>query len=83
MAQWCEKADDYFAAASQMNHRMHASFFCASNDLLWRRTYLARGQRGDAERARVLLVSAKQGATESGYGGVERRATLLLQSIER
>ena len=77
-----ESADNHFAHAGQMSHRMHATFFCASNDLLWGRMYLARGQSGDPERARVLLQSAKSVAASHGYANVERRATTLLQTIE-
>jgi hypothetical protein len=78
-----ESADNHFAHGGEMSHRMGATFFCASNDLLWGRMYLARGQRGDAERARVLLQSAKTLGGNHRYGNVERRATQLLETIAR
>jgi len=78
-----DQADAYFAHAASLNHQMRAEFFAARTNLSWGRMLTERRAPGDTERARELLTGAQAAAAARGYGGVERRARVALQRLDR
>jgi class 3 adenylate cyclase len=73
-----EEADSYFTAASAAHARLGAPIWLARTQLEWARMLIARGEPGDAERARELLEEALTSARELGLANIERRAVELL-----
>jgi class 3 adenylate cyclase/tetratricopeptide (TPR) repeat protein len=73
-----EEAEARFATAATTHARLGAPIWLARTRLEWARMLLARGQSGDAERARELLCQALATARELGLADVERRAADLL-----
>jgi hypothetical protein len=72
----------YFAEAEDLNTRGGMRFADAHTKMLWGRMLSQRGGRGDAERARALLVEAIEIATGQGYATIKGRATTELSKME-
>lgn len=73
-----DHANVHFAAAAAMHERIASPPRLARTHLEWGQTLLARGDPGDAERARHLLQRALAAARQLRFGTVERRASGLL-----
>ncbi|MBV8464176.1 MAG: hypothetical protein JO368_12840, partial [Acidimicrobiales bacterium] len=76
-----DRADDLFARSASLCRRMEAKFFGARTNVLWADLLIRRRQPGDHDRARQLLLDAREVATAQGYAVVERRATEALASL--
>jgi hypothetical protein len=73
-----DAGDAHFAHAAPVHERMRAPFFLARTWLEWSALLLERGAQGDAERAREMLVDAREIARERGFAQIERRAERAL-----
>jgi hypothetical protein len=76
-----DTAETFFMMSSALSGRMRAKFFAARTDLLWARMLVERGGPGDADRARSLLINARDVAATQSYGVVQRRAVAALNQL--
>ncbi len=76
-----DEADAYFTRAAALNDRAGAKFFAARTNLSWGVMLAERRTRGDAERARDLLMMAQATAAADGYAAVGRRAAEALARL--
>jgi class 3 adenylate cyclase len=76
-----DDADRYLAQSARMCEEAGAQFFLAQTQLLWGRTLTTRGRAGDTERARDLLVEARNSAVSRGYASVTLRADHALERL--
>ena len=76
-----EYAESYFEEAEDLNTRGGMRFAEAHTKMLWGRMLRRRGDDDDAERARALLIEARELAINNGYGAVERHAAAELSKI--
>jgi class 3 adenylate cyclase/tetratricopeptide (TPR) repeat protein len=72
-----DEAEAHLMAGDAAHERLGAPGWRARTRLEWARLLLARGQPGDAERARQLAGQALATARELGLSNVERRAAAL------
>jgi tetratricopeptide (TPR) repeat protein len=72
-------SEEHFRAAAEIYERTGAPAHLGRTFVEWARMLLARGQPGDADRARELLGQALATARELGLGNVERRAVELMK----
>jgi len=77
-----DEAECYFVTAAAFSARFAATYFGTETDLLWGQMLVARHADDDIDRARALLERARTTAETFGYGGIERRATAVLQHLE-
>jgi tetratricopeptide (TPR) repeat protein len=71
-------AEEHFRDAADIYERIGAPAHLGRTFVEWARMLLARGEPGDADRARQLLNQALAPARELGLVNVERRAVHLL-----
>lgn len=76
-----EEAEAFFQEAQELNTRGEMPFADASTKVLWGRMLSERGEPGDAERARAMLIEARDIASRRGYAAVERRAAAELATL--
>ncbi|HTT86712.1 MAG TPA: AAA family ATPase [Acidimicrobiales bacterium] len=76
-----DDAESYFQEAEDLNARGGMRFAEAHTNLFWGQMLLARGGPGDTERARQLVVLARDGSATRGYASVERRADAALSTL--
>jgi tetratricopeptide (TPR) repeat protein len=76
-----EDAERYFAEAIELITRGEMKFAEAETLLLWGRMLVVRGQSGDSERAREMLIDAHEAGARRGYASIERRAALALSNL--
>jgi tetratricopeptide (TPR) repeat protein len=76
-----EEGEAYFEEAAELSRRGQMKFAEAHTNMLWGRMLRTRNQPGDADRARSLLVRARDSGATRGYGMVERRATVELTTL--
>ena len=69
-----DRAERHFAAAADSEEQFGAPLFLARTHAAWARALLARGQPGDAERARPLLERARAAARSLGAEGIVQEA---------
>jgi hypothetical protein len=74
-----DDAEGYFAEAAHLNTRGGMHF--AEANLLWGRMLRTRGGPGDVDRARALLILARNRAATQGYASVERRPIAELSQL--
>jgi len=77
-----DAADVYFSEAAASSNREGAKFFAARTDLLWGQMLAERQAVGDIETSRYVLTKAHIIAEANGYGNIERRAAIALQSLD-
>jgi class 3 adenylate cyclase/tetratricopeptide (TPR) repeat protein len=83
LAATCGRYDDaarHFAAAASLVERIEGPTWLARVRVGWARMLFERGRPGDAEHARELARQALATARELGLGGIERRASGLLEA---
>jgi hypothetical protein len=75
------EGEAYFDDAAELSRRGQMKFAEAHTNLLAARMLRARNEPGDADRARTLLVHARDRAATHGYALVERQATAELLAL--
>lgn len=73
-----DDADAHFAAAVERHRRLGMPLHLSRSEARWGEALL---RRGESERARELLSSARERAAGLGQGAVERRAARLLDRV--
>ena len=73
-----EDADRHLLHAEELCERNGMRFYAAVTHLRRGQMFLARDPVGDAEAARIFLVSAQRAAVEYGYGAVARDAAAVM-----
>jgi class 3 adenylate cyclase/tetratricopeptide (TPR) repeat protein len=76
-----EEAEAYFSHAAATHERIGAAWALAKTQLGWGSMLAARGERGDRDRATMLLEQALASAQDRGYALVARRALQALESV--
>jgi len=76
------EAEQHFRDVAEIYERIGAPAHLGRAFVEWARMLLARGEPGDADRARQLLDQAMATARELGLVNVERRAVGLLADIQ-
>jgi class 3 adenylate cyclase len=76
-----DDADAHFRAAADTHQRLHAPYLLASTRIAWADMLTRRANDDDPDQAHHLAQQAAMVATQSGYGGIERRAQTLLTQL--
>ena len=76
-----DEAESRFARSAEISERAGAKFFAARTDLIWGRMLVERDAPGDNEQARVHFERALAAATANGYGTIERRAAVAIETL--
>ena len=76
-----QDAESLFQAALSMNERLEALYWTARTKLDYADLLVDRAQADDVVKAREIVGQALAAAHEHGFGALERRANVLLESL--
>lgn len=76
-----QESESFFVNALSTHNRLGAHESIARTKLYYADLLVDRAEAGDAQRAKQMVKEALAAAREYGYGALERRANVLLESL--
>lgn len=76
-----QESESFFVNALSTHNRLGAHESIARTKLYYADLLVERAETGDAQRAKEMVKEALAAAREYGYGALERRANVSLESL--